>query len=140
MENITMGRSAATYSNVNWAVEKLGLNEFIRSLPKGYDTILDPLGKKLPRSIAQKILLARSIADKPKLLLLEDAFEHIEMDDRVKIIDFLTAKQNGWTLVAVSSDPYLAKHVDRIVVMKAGKIVADGKDDQLLQQFYHIPT
>ena len=140
MENITMGRSAATYSNVNWAVEKLGLNEFIRSLTKGYDTILDPLGKKLPRSIAQKILLARSIADKPKLLLLEDAFEHIEMDDRVKIIDFLTAKQNGWTLVAVSSDPYLAKHVDRIVVMKAGKIVADGKDDQLLQQFYPIPT
>ncbi|TNE55168.1 MAG: ABC transporter ATP-binding protein [Bacteroidetes bacterium] len=122
LENIAMGRETATFENVKWAVGHLGLNSFIKSLPDGYETVLDPQGRKLPRSTMQKLLLARSIADKPKLLLLEDAFEHIDEQERIRIIDFLMDKANRWTLVAVSADPYLAKIADRIVYLKDGRL------------------
>ena len=112
--------------NVKWAVEKIGLNDFIQSLPNGYDTILDPQGQKLPRSIMQKLLLARSIADKPKLLLLEDAFEHIDEQERIRIINFLTDRENSWTLVAVSTDPHIARASDRVAVMQEGRIIEIG--------------
>ncbi len=131
LENITMGREAATFNEVQRVVEKLGLSSFIKNSPKGYDTILDPQGKKLSSSIAQKLLLARSIAHKPKLLLLEDAFEPLDEQDRKKIIDFLTSKENKWTTVAVSSNSYLAKCSNRIAIMKDGVIYNSGSYEEM---------
>jgi len=122
MENITMGRNSVSFEDVEWAVSNMGLTEFIRTLPKGYETILNPLGKNLPRSIVQKILLARSIADHPKLLLLEDNLNYLHITDRKKIIDFLTSKENPWTLVAISSDNYFKKRADKVLFMKDGRI------------------
>lgn len=131
LDNITIGRENATFENVKWAVKNLGLEEFVRSCPKGYKTMLGPQTGKLPRSLVNKILLARSIADKPRLLLLEDAFEHMDEPERRKIIDFLTAKENGWTLVAVSSDPYLASRCKHIAIMKEGTVDRVGTFEEL---------
>lgn len=125
LENITMGRKDATYENAKWAIENLGLKDFIKSQSKGYDTIVDPQGKRFPLSVVEKILLARSIADKPKLLLLEDAFEHIDGIDKNNIIDFLLDKKNPWTIIAISNDPYLATKVDKIIRMERGKITEE---------------
>ncbi|MCB0851783.1 MAG: ATP-binding cassette domain-containing protein, partial [Bacteroidetes bacterium] len=123
LDNIAMGRVGATFDNVKWAVHELGLDGFIRSLPQGYNTYIDPLGSKLPDSVIQKLLIARSIADRPKLLLLEDPFEHIDEKEKREIIDFLTSEKNGWTMVAVSSDPYLISRTDKIAVMEKGRII-----------------
>lgn len=122
MENITMGRKKATFENVKWAVKNLGLSNYIKSLPHGYETIIDPQGKKLPRSIIHKIVLARSIATIPKLLLLEDVFEHIDENQCKDIIDFLTSEENKWTIVAVSSVAYFAQKSDRVVYLKDGSV------------------
>ena len=131
LENITVGREAATFENVKWAVKHLKLEPFINTLPKGYNTLLDPEGKRFPRSIVQKLLLARSIADKPKLLLLEDAFEYIEERERREIIDFLTSRKNGWTMVTTSIDHYLAKNCDVVAVMENGRILKTGSYDEM---------
>lgn len=131
LENIAMGRENATLDNVKWAIKNLGLENFIKQQSKGYNTMLDPMGRNLPRSIVQKLLLARSIADKPKLLLLEDAFEHLQENDRRSIIDFLTKDENKWTLVAVSSDPYLIKACGQLIVMSKGTIIKSGSYAQL---------
>lgn len=122
-ENIHLGRPDATMDNVKWAIEKLGLSDFVAHQPRGYDTMLEPGGKKIPRSIIQKLLLARSISIKPKLLLLEDAFEHFEIEERKGVVDFLTSKENSWTMIAVSSDPYLSSKADRVLLMNKGKII-----------------
>lgn len=122
MENITMGRKKGTFENVKWAVKNLGLSNYIKSLPHGYETIIDPQGKKLPRSIIHKIVLARSIATIPKLLLLEDVFEHIDENQCKDIIDFLTSEENKWTIVAVSSVAYFAQKSDRVVYLKDGSV------------------
>jgi len=126
LENITMGRKAANIDNVKWAVEKTGLNDFVRTLPKGFDSPIDPEGKNLSSSTIQKILLARSIADRPCLLLLEDALVHIETKQRQKIIDFLTGPEAPWTLIAVSSDLRFAKNCQQVVVLDKGKILQSG--------------
>ncbi len=120
LENIAMGRAGATFENVKWAVQNLKLERFINSLPNGYDTPVDPQGKKLPRSAIQKLLLARSIADRPKLLLLEDALEHLDSQERKSIVDFLLRKENDWTIVAVSSDPYFQSKADKVIDMQDG--------------------
>lgn len=126
LENIAVGRPAATFENVQWAVEQIGLEAFIRQLPNGYETMLNPEGKGLPQSTIQKLLLARSIAAKPRLLLLNNALQSLDVSERKKITDFLTDRKNKWTLVAVSADPYLAKQSDKIVILEKGKIAKVG--------------
>lgn len=127
MDNITMGKSNVSFEDVKWAVQNIGLNDFIKTMAEGYNTLIQPQGKSLPRSIVQKLLIARSIASRPKLLVLEDTFEHIDISDRIKIINFLTDSSNKWTLVAVSTDKYLAQKSDWIALMKAGRIEKIGK-------------
>ena len=124
LENINVGRVGATFDNVKWAVKQLKLEDAINALPLGYDTQIDPQGRRLPKSLVQKLLLARSIADKPKLLLLEDALEHLDDAERRAIIDFLVDKKNGWTIVAVSSNPYFQSKVDKVVKMDNGSFNA----------------
>lgn len=127
LDNITMGRDGATFDNVKWAVRNLKLEPFIHSLPNGYDTMVDPQGKKLPRSVTQKLLLARSIADRPKLLLLEDALEHLGENDRRSIVDFLVKKEHHWTIVAVSANQYFQSKADRVIRMDDGRFINEDK-------------
>lgn len=135
MENICMGKEKASFENVKWAVENLGLDRFISGLNDGYETMLDPEGKRLPRSIVQKLLLARCIVDRPKLIILEDPLEHIDEDEKHKIIDFLTASENKWTMIAVSSDRYFAERCDRIALMEQGQITASGSFETMKNNF-----
>jgi ABC-type bacteriocin/lantibiotic exporter with double-glycine peptidase domain len=131
LQNITMGREAATMDNVKWAVEKLGLNAYIRSLSEGYDTILLPGGKRLPKSISQKLIMARAIVDKPRLLMLEHFFENIELTERATLIDFITDKSNPWTIIAVSANPTFARQCHRVALLADGKIAHSGSYDEV---------
>ncbi|MFN1836164.1 peptidase domain-containing ABC transporter [Balneola sp. MJW-20] len=130
-ENIAMGRKDATFENVQWAVNNLGLSDFIRQSPEGYDTMLDPQGRKLPRSIIQKLLLARTIVVKPKMLILEDPFEHLFDEEKERLVDFLVREENNWSIVTVSSDYYLASCCDRIAIMDDGRISEIGTFDEM---------
>jgi len=121
LENITMGRKAATFENVQWAIENLGLQSFIESLSEGYNTELGT-NNRLSASITTKMLLARSIVDKPRLLLVEDGFVHLEERERKRIIDFITGKDNNWTLVAISKSEYLANKCDQVAILEKGQI------------------
>lgn len=120
LENIAVGRPGATFENVRWAVQKLNLERFINELPNGYDTHIDPQGKKLSKSVIQKLLLARSIADRPKLLLLEDALEHLDDTERRGVVDFLVSDDNDWTIIAATADNYFRSKADKVIEMKDG--------------------
>jgi ABC-type bacteriocin/lantibiotic exporter with double-glycine peptidase domain len=120
-DNISIGRSDVKFEDVLWAIDKMQLSEFVKSLPKGLDTEVGAEGDKLSKSIVQKILLARSIANKPGLLLLENSIVFIEKTDREKIIDFLCSKAQQWTLITTSSDAYFRSSCMRMVEMKSTK-------------------
>jgi ABC-type bacteriocin/lantibiotic exporter with double-glycine peptidase domain len=122
LENITLGRDFILIEDVVWALEKVFLSDFVKSLPKGLDSPIDISGQKLTKSLVQRIIIARSIVNRPELLLLEYHIDFIEEIERNKIIDFITDKSNGWTLISVSNDNYLQQKVDEIIYLCDGEI------------------
>lgn len=121
-ENITLGREYISTEDVQWAIEKVFLTDYIKSLPKGLDTEVEISGHKLSKSTFQKIIIARSIVNKPKLILLENHIDFIEETECKKIIDFITDKQNGWTLITISNNSYLQQKSDAVIYMSEGQI------------------
>jgi len=114
MENITMGRENATYENVMWAIEKIELGDFIKRLPFGLDTIYNPQGKQFSKGIVDKIILVRSIVDKPKLLLIKDVFSSFYQEEKNRIFNFLTDIDNDWTLITASNDENLLNMMNTV--------------------------
>ena len=89
LENITLGSEAVNIETVSGLSAKVGLNDFISSLPDGYNTMLDPTGRRLSPSITHKILLVRALINKPRLLLLEEPFMYSGEEHRKQIIQLL---------------------------------------------------
>ncbi len=125
-ENITLGYGNITMNDLVKASESVGLMRFVASLPNGFDTFLLPEGRNLPRNVIVKIILARSIIQRPQLLAIEELMANLEHIDRVRIAALLTDKDQPWTLVAVTDDAELASRCDRVVVMKGGEIITEG--------------
>jgi ABC-type bacteriocin/lantibiotic exporter with double-glycine peptidase domain len=125
-ENIDLGYSHIRFEEVVKIADAVGLSSFIRTLPDGFDTMLLPNGKTLPRHVVVKIILARSIVSKPQLLAIEELMANLEHADRLRIVELLTDRQQPWTLVVVTDDPLLAARCDRVLIMKEGKIVQEG--------------
>lgn len=115
LENISMGRTRATFENVQWAVQNLGLEEFVKTLPEGYSTVIKPQGQQFSKGIIDRLILARAIADRPKVLLIKDAFTLFEKGERNRILAFLSDRSNAWTLVIASSNKELGTSFDRII-------------------------
>ncbi|PWL28762.1 MAG: ABC transporter ATP-binding protein/permease [Fluviicola sp. XM-24bin1] len=129
LENITLGRDGATFENVRWATESLGLSKLINDLPYGYDTRVLPQGRQFSKSTIAKILIARSIVDRPRLLLLENSFSVFSEEDRKNILQFLLDHENDWTVLLTSSQPLenLKDLKYRQVVLDKGEVI-DIKD------------
>ena len=127
LENITFNNPSINQDDLKWAIESVKLGSYIKSLPKGLNTKIFPEGKQLSSSNAQKILLARSIINKPKILFLEDAFDKMDSKIAEEVIDFITSDENKWTLIVSSKNPYWKQKCSRKITMKAGKIIDDTK-------------
>lgn len=127
LENITFNNPLIPYEDLKWAIESVKLGPFIKSLPDGLDTKIFPEGRQLSSSNAQKIILARSIVNKPKIVFYEDPIEKMDEDAANEIIDFLTDSKNNWTLIVSSKNSYWEQKCTRKITMKEGKIITDSK-------------
>jgi ABC-type multidrug transport system fused ATPase/permease subunit len=131
-ENIQMGRSNITYDDVLWALENLGLTDLVHALPDGLHTELTAGAKSFSNSILTKITIARCIAEKPKLLILNDFFHFLEKEERLRVLNFLLDRRNPWTLICVSNDPTMLVNCDKIVILKDGEVSEQGTYEELL--------
>ena len=122
LENITFNDSTVSTEDLKWAIDGVQLSGYIKSLPKGLETQVFPEGKQLSSSNAQKLLLARSIIHKPKILFYEDPTD--SMDEKVanEIIDFITSDRNKWTIIVSSKNPYWKTKCNRTITMENGTI------------------
>ncbi len=127
LENIIFNDQSISPDDLKWAIDGVQLTTFVKSLPKSLETSLFPEGKKISSSNAQKILLARSIIHKPKILFYEDPTD--TMDEKVanEIIDFITSQKNNWTIIVSSKNPYWKTKCSRTITMQNGKILLDTK-------------
>jgi predicted ABC-type transport system involved in lysophospholipase L1 biosynthesis ATPase subunit len=96
-------------------------------LPNGLDTKIFPEGKELSSSNARKILLARSIIHKPKILFYENPTDNMDEQVANEIIDFILSKEHKWTLVVSSKNERWKSNCSRIITLHNGKIVTEIK-------------
>lgn len=122
LENITFGDKSISNEDIQWAIEHTGLRDFVKEQPNGLKTILYPEGKQISYTIAKKIVLARSIVNKPKLLILKEPLEHFDAEEALEIMTFLTHKDRPWTLVVVSQNPGWLKSCTTVYTLKNGEL------------------
>jgi len=127
LENITMNNPSISNEDIKWAIESVQLGSFIKTLPEGLETKIFPDGRQLSSSNAQKILLARSIVNKPKILFYEDPLDKMDEEASKEIIDFLTNSSNQWTIIVSSKNNYWEQKCTRKITLQNGKIIADLK-------------
>ncbi len=127
LENLTFNNPNVPHENIKWAIDSVKLGDFIKSLPDGLDTKIFPEGKQLSSSNAQKILLARSIINNPKVLFYEDPLDKMDEDAAREIIDFITDEKHKWTVIVASKNDYWKQKCNRTIIMSEGKISHDSK-------------
>ena len=128
LENITFNDKSISTENLKWAIEGVQLSSFVKTMPKGLETHIFPEGKQLSSSDAEKVLLARSIIHKPKILFYEDPTDMMDIKVANEIIDFLTSEKNNWTIIVSSKNPYWKTKCSRIITMENGTIQLDLKN------------
>jgi ABC-type bacteriocin/lantibiotic exporter with double-glycine peptidase domain len=126
-ENITYNCKDITNEQIKWALDAVKLTEYIKTLPEGLDTKILPDGKMISSSVAQKILIARSIIRKPKILFFENPTDKIDSASAAEIIDFITEKTNQWTVVVISKNNRWTQHTTREITLNNGQILTDKK-------------
>ncbi|GGG36802.1 ABC transporter ATP-binding protein [Croceivirga lutea] len=129
LNNITFGNPDISQEQVYWVLEKTKLTEWVKEQPLGIHTILYPEGKQIPYIVSKKIVLARSIINKPKLLLLKDPLDQFYKEEADELMKFITDPANGWALVIVSENTKWLNHCDRIITMEYGKILNEKKNN-----------
>lgn len=122
-ENISFGDTSIADEDIFWAIEKVGLSEFVKQSPKGLNTFINPEGKQLSYTKSKKIILARAIVTNPKILILEDPLDQFEAKEAKSIIKFLLNRENPWTLIVASPNKRWENTCTNTVTLKNGKII-----------------
>ncbi|WP_026463571.1 peptidase domain-containing ABC transporter [Adhaeribacter aquaticus] len=130
LENITLGRQLPL-PDVLWALELAGLKDYVHSLSKGLQTYLTGGSLRLPTGVARKIVMARSLVHRPKLLIIDNFWGDMSRKERINMMRILTDQQFEWTLVVVSDDVDIMQTCDRTLLMEDGQLVAVGNFEEI---------
>ncbi|GLR19541.1 peptidase domain-containing ABC transporter [Portibacter lacus] len=113
-DNIVIGRNISD-REISETLKLLNLDDYLIHQPQGVDSFVDSGGRRLPRSIIQKLLVARIIIGKPKLLLMEDPLLFIEEDEKRKIIDYIMDEKRDWTVLVISDFYYWKEKCNKVI-------------------------
>ena len=133
-ENIAYGKPAASDDDVKRAAKQAYVNEFVKDLPKGYDTFVGERGVKLSGGQRQLVAIARAILKDAPILVLDEATAALDSESEAYIQEALWKLMIGRTAVVIAHRLSTLKRMDRIVVMDKGSVVQNGSHQQLLQQ------
>lgn len=122
-DNICLGHPDVSFSDIQWALEMSGLKGWVSEQSDGYETVLVAEGLDLPRSVRTRLLIARAIVRRPRLLVIGGLLEQLEPDLRDLLTQNLIDRKNPWTLVLTSNDPRIANLCDRVAVLRRGKLL-----------------
>ncbi|MFA0961329.1 peptidase domain-containing ABC transporter [Roseivirga sp. BDSF3-8] len=134
LENILVGKPDRNYRDAVEALKSVHLLDYVNALPDGLSTVMISGGKNFPKSILSRIILARCLAKKPRMMIIEDFFQNFSPSEKLELLQVVFNKDRAWSLIVVSSDPGVLAYCDRVAVMKEGKICNEGTFDSLLKE------
>jgi ABC-type multidrug transport system fused ATPase/permease subunit len=130
-ENIAFGRPRADREKIQHAARLAAADEFIRNLPKGYDTELREGGTSLSGGQRQRLALARSLLHDPRILLLDDPTAAVDSHTEREILDALDQAVAGRTVLLVTHRIAALRRTDWVIALEGGSIVQQGKPHEL---------
>lgn len=133
LENIRLGNPTATDEQVKEAARAAQCEEFIAKLPQGYDTPAGEAGKRLSGGEKQRIAIARMMLKNAPIVILDEATAFTDPENEDKIQRSIAELTKGKTLLVIAHRLSTIKNADNIVVLKNGKIEAEGTQQQLLE-------
>lgn len=133
IDNICLGHPDVGFPEVQWALSVARLAEWVSEQDQGYDFGLNAEGLNVPRSVRVRLLLARAIVRKPRLLVLGNLLDQLEPSTRRVIMKELTDKRQPWTLVILSNEPEVARACDRVILLRRGRILLDDTPEAAIQ-------
>ncbi len=138
-DNIMYGNLAATEEQLIDAAQKANIDEFIQSLPEGFDTYVGERGVKLSGGQKQRISIARVFLKNPPVFIFDEATSSLDTESETLIQQSLELLSQNRTTVIIAHRLSTVKNADYLYVMHAGKIVEHGTHTQLLEQgdYYH---
>ena len=136
LENIRLGKPDATDEEVKAAARAAQCEEFIKKLPQGYDTPAGEAGKRLSGGEKQRIAIARMLLKNAPIVILDEATAFTDPENEDKLQRSISALTKGKTLLVIAHRLSTIKNADNIVVLSHGEIVAQGRQEGLLE---HCP-
>ena len=133
-ENIAMGDPDATEDQIITAAKQAHAHSFIKRLPQGYDTVISETGGDLSQGQKQLLCIARVMLCLPPMLILDEATSSIDTRTEAQIQKAFDTMMKGRTSFIVAHRLSTIREADIILVMRDGRIVEQGKHEQLLQK------
>ena len=131
-DNIAYGNPDATEEQIHTAAEATFVDRFVRSLPDGYDTMIDEEGSNVSAGEKQLITIARAFLSDPALLILDEATSSVDTRTEVLLQRAMAALRSDRTSFVIAHRLSTIRDADLILVMEDGRIVEQGRHDELL--------
>lgn len=138
-DNIVYGREDATPQEVYAAAKSARIDNYIKSLPGGYNTVLSDDGVNISKGQKQLITIARAFLSKAPILILDEATSNVDSRTEIQIQNAMTELMKNKTCFIIAHRLSTIQNADTILVVKDGVIIEQGNHDELIRQkgFYH---
>ncbi len=131
-DNIAYGNPSASEEQIRAAATATYVDRFVRSLPDGYDTVIDEEGSNVSAGEKQLITIARAFLADPSLLILDEATSSVDTRTEVLVQRAMAALRSDRTSFVIAHRLSTIRDADLILVMEAGSIVEQGTHEELL--------
>jgi ATP-binding cassette subfamily B protein len=131
-DNIAYGNPRASEEEIHAAAEATFVDRFVKSLPLGYDTVIDEEGSNVSAGEKQLLTIARAFLADPSLLILDEATSSVDTRTEVLVQRAMAALRSDRTSFVIAHRLSTIRDADLILVMEAGRIVEQGAHEQLL--------
>lgn len=134
LNNIKYGRPKATDQEAFWVAKVAQADDFIKGLPRGYNTVMGEGGSRLSEGQKQRIALARAIIKKPKILIIDEGMSSLDSQTEDKIIDNLKQELKNTTIIVVSHRLSTIKKMDLVYFLESCDRMTSGQHEQLVKE------